>query len=146
MKRLVALFASLVFAGCLQAQTAKVIQLSPEDAAKAKALYAQKADIEKQIDDLQQKITATYLAKNKEIQESWGWYPWPWLNGFEFSDDFKFIVPKTGTTGTATTGTITIAPYYTYPCPYSYYPYGWFYSGTGVTTGVTTGSNLSITN
>lgn len=98
MKRLVTVFASLVFAGCLQAQTAKVIQLSPEDAAQAKALYAQKADIEKQIAGLEQKITTKYLAKDKSSsfwvfnnQES---SPWPWLNGFEYSDDFKFIVPN----------------------------------------------------
>ena len=45
----------------LPAQTAKVIQLSPEDATKAAALYQQKADIEKQITDLEEKITESYL-------------------------------------------------------------------------------------
>jgi hypothetical protein len=116
------------------AQTAKVIALSPADAAEAKDLYAQRDAINKKIADLQTKVTTKYLMEEKpgpgnsfiaystwctnpsgqmiacvptpaekraraeqeekekkmhhlELKE--GWF------SFEFSDDFKFIVPLT---------------------------------------------------
>lgn len=76
----------------LPAQTAKVIQLSPEDAKQAQNLYAEKAEVEAKIADLQNKIKVEYLS---EYQESFGSYTLPgWELGFEYSTDFKFIVPK----------------------------------------------------
>jgi hypothetical protein len=125
----------LILALPLHAQTAKVIQLSPADAAEAKALHAQRDAINKKIDDLQKKITDKYLSVEKpgsgnflsysgpvrlcminagcppetpeekkrteEADKKWresenlkhhleripGW------DDFQFSEDFKFIVP-----------------------------------------------------
>jgi hypothetical protein len=119
------------------AQTAKVIQLSPEDAAKAKDLYAQKADIEKKIADLQAKIAGGYTTEKKEqqylnccccgIKESDGktyvtQFKDGWGGGFEYSSDFKFIVPK-------------MPPAYSVS-PYQYWPAcgGINLSGSGITT------------
>ena len=67
----------------LYSQTAKVIQLSPEDANSAKSLYEQKTQIEVEIWHLQDRIKKEYIND-----------PYRWgSTDFEFSDDFKFIVP-----------------------------------------------------
>lgn len=130
--------ALLVLTFPLAAQTAKVIALSPADAAEAKDLYAQRDAILKKIDDLHQKIADKYLSdvkpgpgglfsggyivsgcaltlqangnvqpcppptaaekkaeedrKAKEklqhhLERKYGW------SSFEFSEDFKFVVP-----------------------------------------------------
>ncbi len=113
------------------AQTAKVVQLSPADAAEAKSLYEQKAAIEKKIADLQERISHQYVSDEKVYPTSicisgvsvlhpdgtttsfpsvpcTTLKPTPeqekashyftiksgWENGFEFSDEFKFVVPK----------------------------------------------------
>lgn len=77
------------------AQTATVVELKAEDAALAKRLYAEKAGIEKQIADLEVKIRGTYLkpACDKNSITFCAGSP-TWYNGFEYSTDFKFIVPK----------------------------------------------------
>jgi hypothetical protein len=109
----------------IHAQTAKVIALSPEDAAQAKSLYEQKAALEKKIADFQAKIDDKYTMvyhdyptsaciqlcpngvcpktpctdfpkvseedkKRAHVRE----HEFGWVGGFEFSDDYKFIVPK----------------------------------------------------
>ena len=110
----------------LPAQTAKVIQLSPEDATKAAALYQQKADIEKQITDLEEKITESYLKGKADSYFCGVGYicvasPAPksgWESGFEYSSDFKFIVPKPVSTSIGL-----------YPICYPYGGLSW--SGTG---------------
>lgn len=80
-------------------QTAKVIQLSPEDAAQAKSLYAQKAEIEKKISSLVDGVHDKYLIISHHGPDGlYGIYKDGWNNGFEFSDDYKFIVPKTYST------------------------------------------------
>lgn len=113
-------------------QTAKVIALSPEDAAQAKSLYEQKAAIEKKIVDFQAKIDDKYTmvvhnyptsacitgmsVTHKDGTEENLYVPpcvplkvtpeqekashvreheFGWQYGFEFSEDYKFIVPKT---------------------------------------------------
>lgn len=125
------LLSAVFLAATLHAQTAKVIQLSPEDAAQAKSLHEQKEALDKKIADLQQKIHDNYLsvevqypttaciAFNRaetciprkptpaEEKAARGLGPKKgWESGkFEYSDDFKFIVPAplTFSTGTAIT-------------------------------------------
>ena len=100
------------------AQTAKVIALSDADAAKVKSLYDQRADIDKQINDMHEQIRvkytirATHFSCGSAIQthESAKFCSLQtniygtgtaqetidgWWVGFEYSDDFKFIVPTT---------------------------------------------------
>lgn len=90
---LLAVFLALPFVAF--GQTAKVIALSPADAAEAKSLYAQRDAIEKKIADLHVKIEHAYviLAQPPEHPD-WvmNWKP-GWGGGFQFSEDFKFIVP-----------------------------------------------------
>lgn len=135
--------ALLMGAISLNAQTAKVIALSPEDAARTKDLYAQRDAINKKIEDNQQRIINKYLMEPKPgsgsltvlsgsgllFCSSSGCSPetaeekskreadykayleaekkkthlerktgWP---DIEYSDDFKFIVPKNNFTTTA---------------------------------------------
>lgn len=128
----------LVFSLPVHAQTAKVIALSPADAAEVKALYAQRDAINKAIEDLHKKVADKYLMEPKPGSGSWttsitgsgfllcttnGCGPSPetaeekkkreadykkWQESekkathlerkegwslFEFSEDFKFVVP-----------------------------------------------------
>jgi hypothetical protein len=98
MVRYFAALALLAAAGAAAlAQTASVVELTPDDAAVAKRLYDQQAAITKQIADLQVKIRNKYLIQpcqtarpSVEFCASSS----TWFNGFEYSTDFKFIVPK----------------------------------------------------
>ncbi len=114
MKSLVVVLLLAGFSLSALGQTAKVIQLSPEDAAQAKSLYAQQAAIQKKIDALNDKITTQYTSEavpeGNCIATAYGSWVFSgpcsgmgaptssvkpgWENGFEFSEDFKFIVPK----------------------------------------------------
>jgi hypothetical protein len=93
MNRLTLLF-SLLLAAALHAQTAQVIQLTSEEAAQAKALYAEKAAVEAKIGQLHDHITTKYVTP---VLRTWNdAHPYdlcPWFVGFEYSADFKFIVP-----------------------------------------------------
>jgi outer membrane murein-binding lipoprotein Lpp len=95
------------------AQTAKVIQLNPDDAGRARDLYAEQKRIEQDIADLQKKIKKEYLTKSKksdwtggsvcygdtgQIAPGWG------CGEFEFSDDYKFIVPPQAKSQTTWSG------------------------------------------
>jgi hypothetical protein len=103
--------AVLLFAVGAIAQDAKVVALSADEAAQAQALYARKAEIEKQISDLYDELDKKYIQSShvysskyqivlsgcKKISETqqvctgsragWDW-------GFVYSEDFKYIVPK----------------------------------------------------
>jgi hypothetical protein len=98
----------VVLSACVcSAQTAKVIQLSESDAAEAKSLYAQQKEIEAKIADLRYRITKNYLTASKEEEGhtntysdprggGWVWVKEGWGGGnYDFSEDFKFIVPHT---------------------------------------------------
>jgi hypothetical protein len=106
-------FAVLVLAMCAGAQTAKVVQLKPEDAARAKALYAEKTRIEQEIADFRQHINDDYpevgvtVPCSASVCMGAGCVPPPppkvschraldgdWANGFDFSSDFRFVVPS----------------------------------------------------
>lgn len=114
MKALIITLALLVSGVCF-GQTAKVIQLSDRDAAEAKALYASKSEIEEKIRELQERINENYLRKvvNSNIDCPSGFdlgyltgftgptsliqhvcYKNGWTGNFQFSEDFRFIVPS----------------------------------------------------
>ena len=100
------------------AQTAKVLQLTPDEAKQAKTLYDQQAALEKQIADFHDAITKKYLhEKNVAGYDPKTFAGWlytegqskpGWFNGFEYSEDFQFIVPKS-----YTPSVITCDGYYT---------------------------------
>lgn len=91
-------------------QTAKVIALSPEDAKQAESLYQQKKDIEDKIAKLEDLVKNKYLIEGVPLYMGCVFIeianPYPnqtnlhycrlagWEGGFQFSEDFKFIVPK----------------------------------------------------
>jgi hypothetical protein len=96
----------------VSAQTAKVVQLSPLDAEKARSLYEQRDRIDKEISDLEVQIGHQYISNmeprtgcvnyNQDLDsvpcekpkgKTFTLQP-GWESGFEFSDNFKFIVPK----------------------------------------------------
>ena len=87
--------AILLMIGCfsLSAQTTQIVQLTPEDAAKAKTLYEEKSRIEEEINSFRRHILENYLStKTTET----GTYPWPkrgWEFGFAFTTDYRFVVP-----------------------------------------------------
>lgn len=115
MKNLIAVFVIAAQAAICHPQTAKVIVLSPADAAEAKRLYAEKANVEKKIAELQARIRDAYIGvpviqegnpkryvcpKDSDSTVIWGPTGGPvrcerngWNYGFEYSDDFKYIVP-----------------------------------------------------
>ena len=92
MNRLTLLF-SLLLAAALHAQTAQVIQLTSEEAAQAKALYAEKAAIDVKIGQLHDHIMTNHLTRDQKYWDVQPFWLVPWTNDFEFSTDFKFIVP-----------------------------------------------------
>lgn len=93
MKNLILLI--LLFTVNAYAQTAKVIQLSDEDAAQAKSLYQQKKDIEQKISDLQIKILENYMSvPHPKSKDKYFLLKEGWDTGFEYSEDFKFVVPS----------------------------------------------------
>lgn len=115
---------ALSIATTVSAQTAKVVALSPEDAAQAKALYDAQQKANKQLDDFRQAITNKYAMEDREEGHLTGVVcgEWTkdgllqatpckepktppkkvmrrvlkegWFYGFAFSEDFKFIVPE----------------------------------------------------
>jgi hypothetical protein len=105
------------------AQTAKVIALDDKTAQHVKELYEQKARVEAEIAHVIRDIDDAYTKHDVTVpqtacfsvqssNDSWStctppkltpeqekashqrWYFDGWENGFEFSDDFKYIVPK----------------------------------------------------
>jgi hypothetical protein len=87
----------LAFGVGLRAQTAKVIELTPAEAKEAKALYAEQKAVADKIEKLRASIekahlivvtATTYWDQPTNTLKLQGWY-----GGFEFSEDFKFIVP-----------------------------------------------------
>ncbi len=82
-------------------QTAKVIQLTDEEAAQAKSLYAQKTDVDAKISALRDHVTKKYFPGINSCTTEWTdgkrhAYCEPYIapSDFEFSEDFRFVVPK----------------------------------------------------
>jgi hypothetical protein len=111
-----AMFTAALLMGALSlnAQSAKVIQLSPEDAKQAKQLHDASEAAAKKESEFQDVIRERYLKASKEEEghtQTYGylftfqgkekshgyWVKSGWGNGtFEFSEDFRFIVPVAG--------------------------------------------------
>lgn len=105
MKFLVAIF-FLLAASTLGAQTANVIELEPSDAAKAQKAYADLQAAQLFWDSTSAYIGRKYahagncVTTDSQNNITGGWGPCAispvsgFENGFEFSKDFKYIVPK----------------------------------------------------
>lgn len=136
------LFLFSILAACsLSGQTAKVIQLSPEDAAQAKALHDEQTSLTQRQKDFDNKIEGIYtevpIPTSGKAGQSCVYYDASgynyygicgvstkkngWNYGFEYSDDFKFIVPKPAPSSTSTS---------TSTSGYLVYNYGWNNCGT----------------
>jgi hypothetical protein len=121
----------------VMAQTAKVIELSPEDAKAAKAAYEQRDAANKTIADLEKKV------KTKLLQDKDGKTKDGWLAGFQYSEDFRFIVPSWSNPLIISSGSTTIpAIMPSIPsCPSTWYC-NTSTCGTGSGVPIVTGSNL----
>jgi hypothetical protein len=95
---------ALILAAPLLAQTAEVIQLTPGDAAEAKALYAQQAEIQYRIKELEFRIEQDYLTVPRPKEGCLSFSTnldygsarcvlSGWDYGFTYSTDFRYIVP-----------------------------------------------------
>lgn len=124
MKFYAVLFMVCLIAPCA-AQNAKVVQLSPEHAAQAKALHDKEVALQKEKDDFTRMIQNKYLSEQREDSQYIGSgsfvcvnsdskivscdpgksEPPPkkvfrlviqhgWEQGFEYDENFRFIVPK----------------------------------------------------
>jgi hypothetical protein len=102
-------------------QTAKVIALTPDETKEAKSIAEARAELDKREVALRAQIDVRYL-HTKEPQGNvitthtfadgdWYYVRSGWENGFLFSDDWKFIVPKQSTLS----GDVTTHPI----CPFS---------------------------
>jgi hypothetical protein len=121
--------------GCLwlgaigSAQSRKVIVLDPADANQAKAAYAELADAKGKIAKLESTVKDKYLTETvkscKKRKDGWG--------DFEYSEDFKYIVPA----GVPTWGFITVPSSPNYCCMGCASPcsgIGTYYGGGNVTS------------
>lgn len=111
MKTVIVAVAMSLAVAC-SAQTAKVVALTPDEAREAKAISDQQKELDNRLAALRHKIIASHLYADGEeywscsiglpiehhIKEGWGCG-----SDFEFSDDYRFIVPSRNT-GTSATG------------------------------------------
>jgi hypothetical protein len=71
-------------------QHAKVVELKPSEVTRIKSLYNQRDQIAKEINEFESQIRKTYITdcseKSCNLKPGWEW-------GFEYSEDYKFIVP-----------------------------------------------------
>ena len=117
----------VVCAAAAFGQTAQVIQLTPDEAKQAAALYAERAAVEAKIETLRVSISVAHFPSQKQQDRNLILYDTTWLNGFVYSTDFKYIVPapfktsqSTGavctnwmpSTGVTLTSPLTTAPLY----------------------------------
>ena len=85
-------------------QTTKVYKLPPEEAAQAKALYAEQASVNEKIDALRAKITKEFFTTGKDScgeatidGQRYDTCRDFFTGGtFDFSEDFQFVVPRPG--------------------------------------------------
>jgi hypothetical protein len=93
--RTIAMILTLLLAPALYAQTAQVVVLSPADAQAAADLYTQRAAIDTKINALKDVLKVKYLDPVCAAEKNVGfWCGSQWASGFEFSTDFKAIVPE----------------------------------------------------
>lgn len=104
MKRVVLMFALVLAAVGVSAQNAKVIQIDKDDARDAKAKWEALQKAQADWDAVTERVKKDYLiisANSKECgsiafgnSSGGSCYRSGWEIGFDFSSDFKFIVPK----------------------------------------------------
>jgi hypothetical protein len=102
-KIIVIVVAMLLYTAGIIGQTAKVIALSPQDAAEAKALNDAQKALDARKAKFQDHITSQYLQdprSDEGCEVTAGGPPYRpcatlrgWASGFIFSEDFKYIVP-----------------------------------------------------
>ena len=91
------LLVAIVLSLAVFAQTAKVVVLKPAEAAQAKKLHEALDAAKKDADDFDNEIAARYTWEESGFTVSNGaWHSTKvgWEYGFEFSEDFRFVVPK----------------------------------------------------
>jgi hypothetical protein len=102
LRRIVALMFLCMLVATVIAQSAKVIQLTPAEAAEAKRLYEQQIEIAEQIRKFNDTIRTRHLAATETtgsasaIMINGKFMPLidGWDGGrFQYSEDFRFIVP-----------------------------------------------------
>jgi hypothetical protein len=129
------------------AQNAKVIALSPSDAAKSQQLHEAAIAAQKAVEDFDKEVDHKYTYDSSAAIQPV--HKKGWESGVEYSEDWRFIVPKTyGLTvsGTGTLiGTWPSCGYGSLPCfttsPAVTFPCNW---GTG--TNLTAVPSATITN
>ena len=84
----------LFLAASVGAQTANVIELDPADAARAQKAWDAKQRADAEWDALRAQIQRKYADPQDRILIPDHSQIGPFINGFEFSKDFRFIVPK----------------------------------------------------
>lgn len=100
--KILALSLILLFASAAFPQTANVIELAPDDSARAKAAWDVLQTAQHNWDDLQEHMRVKYTTDGRNDKDRWPKAAFTY--GFEFSKDFRFIVPKLATSGTLTYG------------------------------------------
>lgn len=105
----------ILAAGLASAQTAVVIELSTTDAERAQKAWDTLQRAQEEWATVKQSVSDKYVTGQTIASHGVG-VP-EWASGFEFSKDFKVIVPKTAqTTGTITVGPYTTGPVWNPPC------------------------------
>ena len=89
------LYSLILLAAPVFGQTAQVIQLTPDEAKQAAALYAEKAAVEAKIEALRTVIIKAHIDKIREESKGdfYTFSDGTWVGGFLYSTDFKYIVP-----------------------------------------------------
>lgn len=83
----------LLLTASTQAQTARVVELSASDTAQAKALYVEQEALTKRTIAFRESIQKRYLYDPSVPARSFSPFKEGWDIGFQYSVDFRFIVP-----------------------------------------------------
>ena len=111
MNSLKVIILTLLLTPALFAQTAQVIVLTPAEAKASADLYAQRASLDAKINALKDVLKVKYLDPICATDKNAGfWCGSQWALGFEFSTDFKAIVPATGGVTTTQPWIMTSSP------------------------------------
>lgn len=131
MKNIVA-FLVIFFCVAAKAQTTKVIPLSSDESKEISNLYSLKASIEERLDIVKMDLYNKYICKSPSIAWVSGYFDY----GFEFSDDYKYILPKKNANLGSCLCVSSGGNYYYCPCTPTYN----IYSGGSITDGVSSGT------
>jgi hypothetical protein len=120
MRRTIVAILLLITAVCVVGQEARVIALKSEDAAHVRCTWERLQKAQKEWNEVLEQTQNDYILvpiKDKDasqsvlrMQDMNRTYRSGWENGFQFSSDFKYLVPKNVTTSG------TISTYNQWPC------------------------------